>query len=415
MADEVIRDHPVAILENVLGTVDDLSGYYEYQLYARGLATSSAFNMRVRAIREPPLDLHHQQDRTTSHTSIISVDPPGCRDVDDAFSIQNGVLSIYIANVGMVLQTLGLLEPDLFERTASVYLPDGVRAMLPKRLSEDWCSLLEGQSRQALVCDISLDTGEAIFTTALIRVQKNWTYDDYERTQDYLTVREVVRKLNRRFKILDSVDDSHDVVAWMMVAFSHHAAQRLECGMFRGVQVNGDVPPADVVLRPFLRGWNSTGGHYSTEPVPHDMLGLQRYVHITSPIRRLPDLVNGLLLQQHLGLLPATKTEFTDSWLERVDDVNAQQRQIRRAQIECELLHAAQSIDEDQEFDGYVVDTMDDDRRLVVVWLPELKLVATYRTNIDDRFALYQRHRFVIRHFRSESTFKKKIRLVLKD
>ena len=44
------------------------------------------------------------------------------------------------------------------------------------------------------------------------------------------------------------------------------------------------------------------GGKYSKDFGEHDMLELEAYVHITSPIRRLVDLLNMMILQENLGI-----------------------------------------------------------------------------------------------------------------
>ena len=52
----------------------------------------------------------------------------------------------------------------------------------------------------------------------------------------------------------------------------------------------------------FLKQWNSLGGRYCKSIDDHEMLDLDAYVHITSPIRRLVDLLNIMKLQDSLGL-----------------------------------------------------------------------------------------------------------------
>jgi exoribonuclease R len=203
----------------------------------------------------------------------------------------------------------------------------------------------------------------------------------------------------------------------MMIRMSHSAAQQLERGMFRSIESDDDnelsqsLPPQ---VRGFMQGWTSTGARYTTHPAPHDFLGLGRYVHVTSPIRRLPDIVNGLLLQSQLGLLPDA-SDFVDYWMERVDQINAQMKSIRRLQIQCELLDRLSSVvgeKLDVEHDGFIVDPFEgeeDEQHRYVVYLPEIKLVATHRTR--EKLKRLSRHQFRLRIFKNEDTFKKKIRL----
>ena len=86
--------------------------------------------------------------------------------------------------------------------------------------------------------------------------------------------------------------------------------QKKECGIFRSVKLNhlaaSEIPielPKE--MKTMLVNWNSSGGFYmvinnDTPDVykehilntKHDVLKLDAYVHITSPIRRLVDLLN---------------------------------------------------------------------------------------------------------------------------
>ena len=70
------------------------------------------------------------------------------------------------------------------------------------------------------------------------------------------------------------------------------------------------LPPEgiDINIQRFLKTWNSYGGKYCKygELERHDMLEFDAYVHITSPIRRLVDLLTMMKLQEKLGLVEWT-------------------------------------------------------------------------------------------------------------
>ena len=65
-------------------------------------------------------------------------------------------VSIYIANVFLWLETLGLWK-SLSSRVSTIYLPDRKRPMLPTILSDNLCSLQENQTRFAFALDVVLD------------------------------------------------------------------------------------------------------------------------------------------------------------------------------------------------------------------------------------------------------------------
>jgi exoribonuclease R len=422
---EVFQERQIGLLSNVIGDVDDLPSFYEYQLHTKGLwhpRKTPLYQQVYRQIRQrgeyemlEEVAKMCREDRTT-RDNIISVDPAGCKDIDDAFSLDpvTNTLSIYISNVPAWFYVLDLIRvPDCLLLPSTIYLPNGNREMLPSSLSEGICSLLEQEQRPALVCDVDLITGETTFTTAMIKVSKNWSYEAYEQSQDYARVLKSIRVLNEKTMLFRTVSDSHEMIAWMMVWMSHAAAQLLEKGLFRGVKAESNEAGAPGDIKTFVRGWTSTGGHYSVTVEPHDLLGLERYVHITSPIRRLPDLVNGLLLQNQLGLL-SDASNFTEYWLSRCDTINVRMKSIRRLQIQCGLLHRLTETSEelDTVHTGYIIDTFEgeeDELCRYVVYLPDIKLVATYRTS--EKLKRFSQHDFQLRLFQNEETFKKKIRL----
>ena len=90
--------------------------------------------------------------------------------------------------------------------------------------------------------------------------------------------------------------------------------------------------------------WHSSGSHYVTfqRLERHDLLDLDAYVHITSPIRRLVDLLNILVLQDALGLFPFTAKSgaFYKKWTNEtaLTYINETMRSIRRVQNDCALL-----------------------------------------------------------------------------
>ena len=122
-------------------------------------------------------------------------------------------------------------------------------------------------------------------------------------------------------------------------------------GIYRSAKLNHSYKPPESLpheVGKYLKIWHSFGGKYTKfENIEsHDMLDFDAYVHITSPIRRLPDLLNILKLQDVLGLvkLEGEALGFYNKWTsdESVDYINQTMRSIRRVQNECSLLSMCQ-------------------------------------------------------------------------
>eukprot|EP00873_Tetraselmis_striata_P021093 jgi/Tetstr1/441357/TSEL_029608.t1 len=77
---------------------------------------------------------------------VCSVDPPGCKDIDDALHARelpngNWELGVHIADVTRFMEPDSAMDLEAARRGTSVYLVDRRIDMLPKALTEDICSL----------------------------------------------------------------------------------------------------------------------------------------------------------------------------------------------------------------------------------------------------------------------------------
>jgi exoribonuclease R len=184
-----------------------------------------------------------------------------------------------------------------------------------------------------------------------------------------------------------------------------------------------DSVPEDVSK--FIKIWNSASGQYmdgskiasDNTSIRHEMLDMDAYIHITSPIRRLVDLLNMIKLQSVMGLITLSENteKFYQKWLRDLDYINVTMRSIRKVQTDCSLLdHCANNADVlNKEYDGYVFDkiTRNDGLFQYIVFLPELKLSS--RITLRDVFENFECRKFKLYLFNDEESFKRKIRLHL--
>ncbi|WP_157015301.1 ribonuclease R [Mesorhizobium xinjiangense] len=90
---------------------------------------------------------------------LVTIDPADAKDHDDAVHAApdsdaanpGGVIvTVAIADVAAYVRTGTALDREALKRGNSVYFPDRVVPMLPERISNDLCSLREGEDRPAL-------------------------------------------------------------------------------------------------------------------------------------------------------------------------------------------------------------------------------------------------------------------------
>ncbi|CAN5156841.1 ribonuclease R [soil metagenome] len=96
---------------------------------------------------------------------LITIDPADAKDHDDAVHAAGDddpenpgghVVTVAIADVAAYVRPGSSLDKEALERGNSVYFPDRVVPMLPERISNDLCSLREGEDRPALAVRLVL-------------------------------------------------------------------------------------------------------------------------------------------------------------------------------------------------------------------------------------------------------------------
>jgi ribonuclease R len=95
---------------------------------------------------------------------LITIDPADARDHDDAVHAMpdpdnpgGHVVTVAIADVGWYVRAASNLDREAVKRGNSVYFPGRVVPMLPERISNDLCSLREGEDRPAMAVRMTFD------------------------------------------------------------------------------------------------------------------------------------------------------------------------------------------------------------------------------------------------------------------
>jgi len=440
--------HPRAKLENVIGPVDILDNFYEYQLYCKSLHTSiqkfqkdtskSLESKCHDGIIETILTKYQNiQDRTDqSYWNIITIDPPSSQDFDDGFSLVKldkdvKQLSIYISNVTIWIDVLNLWN-SFSRRISTIYLPDKKRPMLPTILCDCLCSLQQNVRRIAFVMDVFIKDDEIInitFCNAVIKVSNNYVYEDPKLLGDqkYHNILDTTHELSKKYKYINNVRNSHELVCYLMILMNYHSAKELikhKTGIFRSTIFKREFSVPDTLpeeVGKFIKIWNSASGQYidGSEIVEtrHELLDVDAYIHITSPIRRLIDLLNMIKFQTTTSMINLSESAniFYNKWLNELEYINTTMRCIRKIQCDCSLLDLCHNKPEimEKDYDGYLFDKIyrNDGLYQYIVFLPDLKLST--RINLRENFENFINKKFKLYIFNDEEKFKRKIRIHL--
>ncbi len=81
---------------------------------------------------------------------------------------------VAIADVAAYVRPASALDREARKRGNSTYFPDRVVPMLPERISNDLCSLKEGEDRPALACHITIDAEVIKSLIALAAQSSAW-------------------------------------------------------------------------------------------------------------------------------------------------------------------------------------------------------------------------------------------------
>ncbi|RVD08899.1 ribonuclease R, partial [Mesorhizobium sp. M2A.F.Ca.ET.029.05.1.1] len=115
------------------------------------------------AVKPPTLD--HRED--WRDLPLVTIDPADAKDHDDAvFATPDTdeknpggvVVTVAIADVAAYVRYGKPLDREALKRGNSVYFPDRVVPMLPERISNDLCSLREGEDRPAIAVRITFSS-----------------------------------------------------------------------------------------------------------------------------------------------------------------------------------------------------------------------------------------------------------------
>jgi len=388
-----IGTHPNGVLLEVLGDVDNLEAFYEYKLYCRNLNISNKeFNKKThklfqsdkteeyvqKILQNPQFNI---EDRRKEY--IFTIDPKNSTDFDDGFSIkttpqETTIISVYIANVFFWMETFDLWS-SFTKRVSTIYLPDRRRPMLPTILSDNLCSLLQNQSRFAFCMDLEYSENNELinitYSNVLIQVKKNFVYEESALLKNKY-YQELFQKTQ---KIQSKTENSHDVVSYWMIYMNTKCGEYMfenKIGIYRSVFSNGALngsainiidkdPKIDIETKRFLHNWNSISGQYivfsEDVNIEHELMNLPSYVHITSPIRRLVDLLNQILFFSHFLLVKTIShnaEEFLKEWLSEIEFINDRMKSTTKIERECEIIRKCLSNPDilEKYHEAYIID-----------------------------------------------------------
>lgn len=269
-----------------------------------------------------------------------SIDDIDTREIDDAISVSvNGdivTVGIHIADLTPFIEPDTPLDKEALHRVVTVYLPADVITMLPERISCDLASLKSGEERPclSLYTDYNRSSWQLTgyrFERGSVNVKERLSYDEadnrLEEDKDFplALVEAAALELHRNrlaadaisinrpelkirvnngeisMKRLEDNSRSAKLVQELMILFNTLAAEFALKNNLPVIFRAQDPPqddnfptgvdlPYDPVRMPKLFK-SLRPAKLSLEPKPHNGLGVEQYIQVSSPLRRYADLV----------------------------------------------------------------------------------------------------------------------------
>jgi len=336
------------------------------------------------ACSEPDLaELTAEGYRDLTSLPLLTIDGEMTRDYDDALHIEkkgdNYLVGIHITDVSRYVKPGSLLFKEAHKRCTSLYFPDGRISMLPERLSEGVCSLIEGKVRPATSIMVELSSNGEVLDSRIMRsavkVERQLSYREADQMLDsdedlkaldllgktlhanrvkagalIMPFPDVVIDIGEDDKVEVRLADGNSGTRAMIAEFmvlantlaASYVADREVSGLFRGQ----DEPQKrlfegfnrDLFLnfrqRRFLRPAKIT-----IRANPHSCVGVMQYTTVTSPIRRFLDLVmQTQIMSMAQGQGAAFQDHELNSFLADITKIQSRANLVKRLRYRYWLL-----------------------------------------------------------------------------
>jgi hypothetical protein len=335
-------NHPYGSIIETIGEADNTLSLYSYKLHSKHLNYNlKPFIQETNKITNTIPNIFPNDEEF-----IFSIDPLHCGDFDDAFSIKKlennkYCVSIYITEIVSCLDKNKLW--DFFtEQVSSIYLPQKKLCMIPKSFSESFLSLQEKKTRKVIKIDFFFNEDGTQYNVSRSNVFANITIIDVYIDKNFVYEEESLLKNNSYRELLNltksieaTIENSHDLVSFWMIRTNEYCAKFMDDnqkGIFRNVTHNDN-------LNYGLNDWSHLSSQYvlyinrNSQDIP--------YAQVTSPIRRIVDLLNQIVLCNLIRNSVSSDREdfFLKRWLSKIDDINIETKKVRKLQFECSLLN----------------------------------------------------------------------------
>jgi exoribonuclease R len=308
----------------------------------------------------------------------FNIDPPGCEDVDDVFTVEmidkdTYILTISITDVATAIEEGTTLDLYAQKVGQSLYPPDTKpKHMLPPSLGTKELSLGIAQTRNCISLGIRWSQLKGIIETtwamAKIAVDKAYTYKEAqsESRPEFQIMKSIVNDIAGK-----PITTSEEWVETLMIYYNKEAGKLLKTHG-TGILRSHSAPDQEKLLQwvsidPSLEKLAYSSATYCAPDTDttHWGLGLTDYTHASSPLRRYADLYNQRCLIEILEGINVNKRTTN----ELCNELNLLGKAAKAFERNTFFLQALSTKGSAQGLEGRVLE-IQEEKQAIQLWVP---------------------------------------------
>ena len=329
-----------------------------------------------------------------THLNIFSIDPVGCVDIDDALSIEKTDHG-YSVGVHIAQPICWLTKDEITKRAeeafSTLYFQSNEELWSKEIVGK--ASLFQNEKKPAYSIIFTIQDNEIQSIESFPSWIINKLNTSYEKI-DYPQIKLLNEVSNNLF---DKNLDSHELVSEWMIQANNYIGQTFKNIPFRVQNYNSDENQKENIsdeIKKIFSMFEMESAEYSFEKEFHTSLGLNKYTHFTSPIRRIIDTIIHYII---------TYDDVIEINIDRINFLDKQTKKFHRQIKLNETINNLYLTVEGQEADGWIY------KKEANKWLVYFKELGLMKVKIVDDKLNYLINKDIIDQYKIGSNYKFKI------
>lgn len=341
--------HPIGQIEKIIGEFNNINNEYQMLLYKHHILPNKN-KIKYNTLEEitQKVDYH-----------VFSIDPIGCKDIDDALHIKyyNDYIEIGI-HISSVSEFINDINLNMF---STIYLPNSQINMLSDEYSYNYCSLIHKKNRKALSLilkfkNFKIDSFH--FQKSIVNTD-NYTYskaDEIINSNNSHPIKDLY-EFTLKYQNIDKIDSCKLIEIYMILCNSFVAKTLYNYNNNTILRVQKEKKQdinKNYILENYLNKTNRYAASYELNPenTSHYELNLDYYTHFTSPIRRYIDIINHYNIINYIENKPL----ITIDYLNKINDFN---KNMRKLKYDLQKINFIYNLTDSIETEAYITEIKD--------------------------------------------------------